>query len=203
MQNDILKNIETFNKAAIDSAKRLGDINMRTFEKLAQRNLEAAADYLDGSVQQLKLMGESKDIQSVVKEQARLSAALNEKFVEHAKKTAEVTHEYKIPKTAKPGLYVGRFRFQIEGQPRAYHVTFVVKKPNEAPKAPILVIASTNSSNFCQKRSGCPMSTMTLKNGIERILKQETGKTAMELIYRYVISEVKILLAEEGRVLPK
>ena len=95
MQNDILKNIETFNKAAIDSAKRLGDINMRTFEKLAQRNLEAAADYLDGSVQQLKLMGESKDIQSVVKEQARLGAALNEKFVEHAKKTAEVLNEVK------------------------------------------------------------------------------------------------------------
>ncbi len=95
MQNDILKNIETLNKAAIESAKRLGDINMRTFEKLAQRNLEAAADYLDGSVQQLKLMGEAKDVQSVVEEQARLSTELNEKFVEHAKKTAEVLTDVK------------------------------------------------------------------------------------------------------------
>ena len=95
MQNDILKNIEALNKAAIESAKRLGDINMRTLEKLAQRNIAAAADYLHGSVQQLKLMGESKDIQAAAKEQARLSTELNEKFVEHAKKTAEFLNEVK------------------------------------------------------------------------------------------------------------
>jgi len=95
MQNDIVKKIETLNKATIDAAKRLGDINMRSFEKLTQRNIEAVADYLDGSVQQMKLMGESKDIQAAVKEQTRLSAELNEKFVEHAKKTAEVLNEVK------------------------------------------------------------------------------------------------------------
>lgn len=95
MQNDIVKNIETFNKAAIESAKRLGDINMRTLEKLAQRNIEAAADYLEGGVRQLKLMGESKDIQAAVKEQTELAKELNEKFVEHAKKTAAVFNEVK------------------------------------------------------------------------------------------------------------
>ena len=95
MQTDILKNIETLNKATIESAKRLGDINMRTFEKLTQRNIEATADYLDGSMQQLKLMGESKDIQTAAEEQARLGTQLNEKFVEHAKKTAEVLNEVK------------------------------------------------------------------------------------------------------------
>lgn len=57
----------------------------------------------------------------------------------------KVTEEYRIPETAKPGLYVGRFRFEIDGVPRLYHVTFVVKKRPDAPKAPILVIASTNS----------------------------------------------------------
>ena len=43
----------------------------------------------------------------------------------------QVTHEYTIPKTAKPGLYVGRFRFTIDGQPRMYHATFVVKRDAE------------------------------------------------------------------------
>ncbi|MBC8874769.1 MAG: LamG domain-containing protein, partial [Planctomycetes bacterium] len=56
-----------------------------------------------------------------------------------------VTHEYRIPKTAKPGHYVGRFRFEIDGVPRLYDATFVVKKAEDQPKAPILVIASTNS----------------------------------------------------------
>ena len=95
MHNDILKNIETLNKATIESAKRLGAINMRTFEKLTQRNIEATADYLDGGMQQLKLMGESKDIQAAAKEQARLGTELNEKFVQHAKKTTEVLNEVK------------------------------------------------------------------------------------------------------------
>ncbi len=95
MQNDLLKNIEILNKAAIESAKRLGDINLRTMERLAQRHIEATADYLEGGVRQLALMGESKDIQAAVKDQATLSAELNEKFVEHAKKTAEVLNEVK------------------------------------------------------------------------------------------------------------
>ena len=95
MQNDLLKNIEILNKAAIESAKRLGDINLRTMERLAQRHIEATADYLEGGVRQLELMGESKDIQAAVKDHATLSAELNEKFVEHAKKTAEVLNEVK------------------------------------------------------------------------------------------------------------
>jgi phasin family protein len=106
MQNDILKNIEALNKATIESAKRLGDINMRTFEKLAQGTIEAAADYMDGSLQHLKVMGESKDIQSAAKEQARLGTELNEKFVAHGKKTAEVLNEVKSELTdwAKDGM---------------------------------------------------------------------------------------------------
>ena len=106
MQNDILKNIETLNKATIEAAKRLGDINMRTFEKLTQRNIEAAADCLDGSMQQLKVMAESKDMQAAAKEQARLGTELNEKFVAHAKNTAEVLNEVKgeLSDWAKDGM---------------------------------------------------------------------------------------------------
>ena len=99
MQYDFLGNIETYNKAAIESAKRLGEINMRTLEKLAQRHMEATSDYLEGGMKQLKAFGESKDIQSAVKEQARLGAEWNEKFVEHAKKTAEVLGEVKTELT--------------------------------------------------------------------------------------------------------
>ena len=48
----------------------------------------------------------------------------------------QVTHEYAIPKTAKPGLYVGRFRFTIDGQPRMYHATFVVRRAADRAAAP-------------------------------------------------------------------
>jgi hypothetical protein len=57
----------------------------------------------------------------------------------------QVTHEYTIPATAKPGLYVGRFRFSLDGQPRLYHATFVVRRASGAPRAPLLVIAATST----------------------------------------------------------
>ncbi len=57
----------------------------------------------------------------------------------------QVSHEYAIPKSAKPGLYVGRFQFTLDGQPRMYHATFVVKREPTAPKARVLVIAATNT----------------------------------------------------------
>jgi hypothetical protein len=57
----------------------------------------------------------------------------------------QVNHEYTLPTTAKPGLYVARFRYTIDDQPRMYHATFVVKRATGAPKSPILVIANTST----------------------------------------------------------
>ncbi|MFV1966062.1 MAG: N,N-dimethylformamidase beta subunit family domain-containing protein [Pirellulaceae bacterium] len=57
----------------------------------------------------------------------------------------KTTHEVSIPESALSGFYVGRFRFEIDRVPRTYHVAFVVRKHDAAPKAPILAIASTNS----------------------------------------------------------
>ncbi|NUQ61393.1 MAG: LamG domain-containing protein [Pirellulales bacterium] len=57
----------------------------------------------------------------------------------------QVTEEFRIPETAKPGFYVGRFRYDLDGSPRLYHATFVVRKPKDRPKAPILVLAATGT----------------------------------------------------------
>ncbi|MFH1268066.1 MAG: LamG domain-containing protein, partial [Planctomycetota bacterium] len=57
----------------------------------------------------------------------------------------QVTEEYGIPETAKPGLYVGRFRYEIDGTPRLYHATFIVKKGKDRPKAPILVLGASGT----------------------------------------------------------
>lgn len=95
MNNDYLKNIEALNKAAIESAKRLGDINVRTIEKLVERHIAATGDYLEGGVKQLELMGDAKDMQGAVKEQTRLATELNEKLVAHAKETAELLNQVK------------------------------------------------------------------------------------------------------------
>ena len=57
----------------------------------------------------------------------------------------KVTHEYRLPDDARSGLYVGRFCYELDGLPRMYHVTFIVRKADDRPRAPILVLTSTNT----------------------------------------------------------
>ena len=55
------------------------------------------------------------------------------------------TCTWMVPGTAKPGIYVGRFRYEIDSKPRTYDVTFVVRRPSETEPAPILVLCSSNT----------------------------------------------------------
>jgi N,N-dimethylformamidase len=56
-----------------------------------------------------------------------------------------VAHRFRIPAGARPGIYVARFRFEFEGQPRLYDCTFIVRRPARRRKAPILVVTATNT----------------------------------------------------------
>ncbi|MBA4150750.1 MAG: LamG domain-containing protein [Verrucomicrobia bacterium] len=55
------------------------------------------------------------------------------------------THEYRIPGAVKSGMYVGRIEYEWEGKPHLYHITFVVRKGGRQKKAPIAVLASSNT----------------------------------------------------------
>jgi len=57
----------------------------------------------------------------------------------------KVSHEYRLPETARSGIYVARLRFQYEGEERLYHTVFIVKKAASRPKAPIAFLCATNS----------------------------------------------------------
>jgi hypothetical protein len=57
----------------------------------------------------------------------------------------EVTHTFHIPNDLRPGIYVGRLLYDDNTTPRAYDVTFIVRKPALREKAPILVLCATNT----------------------------------------------------------
>ena len=56
-----------------------------------------------------------------------------------------VTHRYRLPSDARPGIYVGRIHYELESKPYHYHATFIVKKSTRRKKAPILLLAATNT----------------------------------------------------------
>lgn len=57
----------------------------------------------------------------------------------------EINHSFTIPADAKSGVYAGRFDFEIDGKPMRYHTTFIVRRPETRPKAPVLVLVSSNT----------------------------------------------------------
>ena len=57
----------------------------------------------------------------------------------------EVSHRFRIPTDAKSGVYAGRFDFLVNEKPMRYFVTFIVRRPEARPKAPLLVLVSSNT----------------------------------------------------------
>jgi N,N-dimethylformamidase len=55
------------------------------------------------------------------------------------------TQRLQIPLDAKPGLYVGRIEYSLDGKPLTYDITFIVKRAQDAKPAAMLVLCSTNS----------------------------------------------------------
>ena len=41
--------------------------------------------------------------------------------------------------------YAGRFDFKLKGKPMRYHTSFIVRRPESKPKAPLLVLVSSNT----------------------------------------------------------
>jgi len=56
-----------------------------------------------------------------------------------------VTHRVSLPGSARPGIYVGRFDFVLDGERIAYEVSFVVKRAKSAAPAAMLVLCATNT----------------------------------------------------------
>ena len=56
-----------------------------------------------------------------------------------------VTHRWAAPVTARSGIFVARFDFEWEGKPRQYHCTFIVRRAAGKKRAPLLLIAATNT----------------------------------------------------------
>ena len=56
-----------------------------------------------------------------------------------------VTHRWRVPSEARSGIYVARMEFTYEDKPRLYHYTFIVRRARRRKKAPILLVAASNT----------------------------------------------------------
>lgn len=57
----------------------------------------------------------------------------------------KMTQQFTVPVDARSGFYVGRIAYEWEEKPRLYHIMFIVRKRARRKKAPVLLLAATNT----------------------------------------------------------
>ena len=90
MQKEFAASIETMNKTSIDAMKRLGEIQLRSLERLAEQQIAITSAVLDQGVKQMRTLAGSKDVSAVVESQTGYLTELNAQVVENAQKTADI-----------------------------------------------------------------------------------------------------------------
>ena len=90
MQNEILEMVNQFNENVLASVKRIGDLNMRTFEQLASKQAQIMNDCLESTAKQYEVLSTSKDYKQAMAAQSELLKGCNEKYLANVRETAEM-----------------------------------------------------------------------------------------------------------------
>jgi phasin family protein len=90
MQKEFFEMVNQYNENMLASAKRLAEINMRTFEQMANKQAEIMNDCLESSAKQYEVLTTAKDYKDAVKAQSELVKGCNDKFMANMRDTAEM-----------------------------------------------------------------------------------------------------------------
>lgn len=83
-------NLLDLSKNQFEAAKQLADMNLRTGEKLVQKQMELFGVYLQASADQMDLFTKAKGFQELYTGQAELARGLGEKVLSSTRESADV-----------------------------------------------------------------------------------------------------------------
>ena len=87
-------------QAAHDSLRELGEINARLVQRLSEQQLEVLRTTMEASARETQLLSQPASYQSLPSQQAALVREYNEKFLEIARRTADILRETRDELTA-------------------------------------------------------------------------------------------------------
>jgi phasin family protein len=90
MNNEALTFYKELTEQTVQSVKRLGELNMRTFETLSSKQMEMLQSCVDAGVKQSELLSNSSDMQEYLSVQAELSNTCAEHFTKNLSETADI-----------------------------------------------------------------------------------------------------------------
>jgi phasin family protein len=90
MQKETLELVNRFNENALKSAKRLGELNMHTFEHLLSKQTEVVNACYEAGAHNAELLTQGKDYREVVAAQTDMLRSCGDKLVGNIRETANV-----------------------------------------------------------------------------------------------------------------
>ncbi len=81
MQKEIISIIEKSTETTMESARKVAELNQRTFEKLFQQQADLTAFYMDATTRSLELFGKAKGYQDLMAGQTALLRECGERCI--------------------------------------------------------------------------------------------------------------------------
>jgi len=91
--NDTMKTVNEMTSKSIERMTSLGEINVRIFEKMAARQMDALSLYMEHAMRVMKIATESKGYNEFFKGQVDATKELSERFVTESKTTMQAVGE--------------------------------------------------------------------------------------------------------------
>lgn len=93
MQKEMIDMLSKNTEGAMEAAKKIGELNLRTMDRLMQQQNEMMALYMDITTRSLDLLGKAKGVQELSKGQTELSREFSERSLEVLRKGMDMVNE--------------------------------------------------------------------------------------------------------------
>ena len=100
MQNELMEMYKKYNETALETTRRVGELNMRTFERLATKQAEILGQCLESATRQAELLGSTKDYKEYLAAQTEASKSCGEKLMANVRETTDILNEVRGEFTA-------------------------------------------------------------------------------------------------------
>ncbi len=90
MSNETMNLYKELSEQAVASVKSLSELNLRTFETLASKQVEIMQHCMDAGVKQTEVLKSAKDVNGLMAAQTELAASCAEQFTNNILETADI-----------------------------------------------------------------------------------------------------------------
>ena len=99
MQKEFVAGIEEMNAVTVQSLKRLGEIQLRAFERLTEQQIAITTGFMREGVKQMQTLTGAKDLGKLVENQVTYISEFSQRVVEDAQTTAAILADSKTELT--------------------------------------------------------------------------------------------------------